>query len=93
MGIMDKVKAQAEVAKAKAQEGLAQGQAKLEAFQDKRAADGLLHDLGAAYYAQQRSGGSAQAVDDALKALDAHVVENGPLVASDPDEKEPPTVS
>ena len=91
MGIMDKVKAQAEVAKAKAQEGLAQGQAKIEAFQDKRAADGLLRDLGAAVYAQQRSGGSSQAVDQAMAALDAHVAENGPIGAD--DDNAPPSIT
>ena len=91
MGIMDKVKAQAEVAKTKAQEGLAMGQAKVEAFQDKRAADGLLRDLGSAYYAQQRSGGSQQAVDDAVAALDKHVAENGPLHDPADDAPEAPS--
>jgi hypothetical protein len=79
MGIMDKVKAQAEQAMAKAQQGVAQGQGKFDALQAKRAADKLLHDLGVAVYAERRSGGPQAAVDTALAALDAHVAEHGPL--------------
>jgi hypothetical protein len=74
---MDKVKAQAEQALAKGKEGMAQGQAKLDAMQAKKLGDGLLRDLGAAYYAQQRSGGSDTAVAEALAKLDAHVAEHG----------------
>jgi hypothetical protein len=79
MGFMDKVKSQAEQALAKAQQGVAQGQEKLDALQGKRAGDALLRDLGAAYYAQQRTGGPADAVATALAALDAHVATHGPL--------------
>ena len=52
MGLLDKVKdaAQATVA---AKDAAAKGQAKLDEAQAKRAADGLLRDLGAAYYATQ----------------------------------------
>jgi hypothetical protein len=73
MGLMDKVKAQAEVAVAKGQQAVAQGQAKVEELQEKRAYDALLHDLGAAYYAAQRSGGSTADVDAALAAVAAQV--------------------
>ncbi len=79
MGFMDKVKAQAEVAVTKAQQGVAQGQSKIEEFQDKRAADALLVKLGHAYYAEQRTGGATADVAAALAAVDAHVAENGPL--------------
>jgi hypothetical protein len=79
MGIMDKVKAQAEQAMAKAQQGMAQGQTKLDAMQAKRAADKLLRDLGNAVYRERRGGGSPAAVDAALAALDAHVAEHGAL--------------
>jgi hypothetical protein len=79
MGLMDKVKAQTEQAMAKAQQGLAQGQSKLDAMQAKRAADGLLRELGAAVYAHRRNAGPAEAVEAALTALDAHVAEHGPL--------------
>jgi len=77
MGLMDKVKQQAEQAIAKAQQGVSQGQAKLDQVQAKRQADGLLRDLGAAYYAMQRSGGPADAVDAAMKLVDEHVAAQG----------------
>lgn len=77
MGLMDKVKAQAEVAVAKGQQAVAQGQAKVEELQEKRALDGLHRDLGAAYYAARRSGGSQADVDAALAAVDAHLAANG----------------
>ena len=77
MGLMDKVKAQAEQAVAKGKQGVAQGQSKLEEIQAKKRADGLLRNLGAAYYAQQRSGGSADAVAAALAAVDQHATEHG----------------
>ncbi|HEX3706739.1 MAG TPA: hypothetical protein VHV76_08925 [Mycobacteriales bacterium] len=77
MGLMDKVKAQAEQAVAKGQQAVAQGQAKVDEMQAKRAHDGLLRDLGAAYYAAQRSGGPTSDVDAALVAVDAHVAAEG----------------
>ena len=52
MGLMDKVKAQAEQAVAKGQQAMAQGQAKLDAMQAKKHGDALLRDLGVAYYAK-----------------------------------------
>jgi len=81
MGLMDKVKAQAEQALAKGKEGVAQGQAKLEEVQAKRQGDALLRELGLAYYKGQREGGSAAAVSDALAKVDAHVAEHGSLDA------------
>jgi hypothetical protein len=77
MGLMDKVKAQAEQAVAKGKEGVAQGQAKLDAMQAKKQADALLRDLGAAYYAQKHNGGPADAVTAALAKVTAHEAENG----------------
>lgn len=71
MSFMDKVKSQAEQAMVKAQQGVAQGQTKLNEMQAGKSQDGLYRDLGSAYYAQQRSGGSADAVEAALAALDA----------------------
>ena len=79
MGFMDKAREAAQQATAKAQQGLAQGQSKLDEVQTTRAADGLLRDLGAAFYAEQRSGGSHEAVVGALDAVDAHVAGHGPL--------------
>jgi hypothetical protein len=81
MGFMDKVKAQAEQAMVKAQQGVAQGQTKLDDIQTKRAGDALIASLGAAYYAEQRQGGATQSVTDALAAVDAHVASHGPIGA------------
>ncbi len=82
MGLMDKLKGQAEQAASKAQQGAAQAQARFDAMQAKRAADGLLHDLGGAYYAEQRQGGPHDAVERALAALDAHASKGGPIDVS-----------
>ena len=76
MGIMDKVKAQAEQAMVKAQQGVTQGQAKLEAYQaNKHSRDALLRELGSAYYDMVRSEGSQAAVDAALAAVDQAAAE------------------
>ena len=82
MGLMDKIKAQAGQVATKAQEGSAQMQAKFDAMQAKRGADGLLHDLGAAYYAEKRQDGPHDAVEKALAALDAHASQVGPVDVS-----------
>lgn len=79
MGFLDKAREAAQQAATKAQQGVAQGQAKLDEVQAARAWDKLLRDLGTSYYAEQRSGGPHQAVVAALSALDAHVAANGPL--------------
>lgn len=73
MGLMDKVKQQAEQALTKAQQGVAQGQAKLDEVQTKRQGDQLLRDLGAAYYAAERSGGPTEDVAKAIAAVDEHM--------------------
>ena len=79
MGLMDTVKQQAEQALAKAQQGVSQGQAKLDQVQGKRQADSLLRDLGAAYYAWQRTGASQGDVEAALELVDQHVATHGPV--------------
>lgn len=79
MGLLDKAREAASQAVTKAQPLMAQGQAKLTEVQNKRAADGLLHDLGVAFYAEQRRGGSSEAVVSALRALDSHVAKNGAI--------------
>jgi hypothetical protein len=84
MGLMDKVKQQAEQALAKAQQGVSQGQAKLDQVQAKRQADALLRDLGAAYYASQRTGGSQEQVDAAMRLVDEHVAAHGAVDADGP---------
>jgi hypothetical protein len=78
MGLIDKVKQQAEQAVGLAQQGVSQGQAKLDQVQAKRQAQTLLRNLGAAYYAQQRQGGPEAAVTAALAAMDEHVAAHPP---------------
>jgi hypothetical protein len=71
MSLMDKMKGQAAQALTKAQQGVSQGKAKIEEAQAKHQWDSLLRNLGAAVYAEQRDGGSSDAVTAALAALDA----------------------
>ncbi|MGA9776036.1 MAG: hypothetical protein WBU92_08980 [Candidatus Dormiibacterota bacterium] len=82
MGLMDKLKGQAEQIAAQAREGTAQVQARVDQAQAKRATDGLLRELGAAYYAEQRQGGPHDAVEQALAALDSHAGPSGTIDAS-----------
>jgi hypothetical protein len=74
MNLMDKMKEQAAQALNKAQQGVSQGKAKIDEAQAKHQWDGLLRSLGAAVYAEQREGGSSEAVTAALSALDAQAV-------------------
>lgn len=83
MGLLDKVKAQAEAGLAKAGEASKAGQAKLDAVQAKHKADGLLHDLGAAVYADRAGRATDQTSSDAERIvgeLQAYEAEYGPLV-------------
>jgi hypothetical protein len=82
MSFLDKVKEQAAVATAAAKDAAQKGQAKLDDLQSKRAADGLLRDLGAAYYALQT--GRSASVSDAdltrlVNALREHEATHGAL--------------
>jgi predicted metal-dependent HD superfamily phosphohydrolase len=72
MSLMDTVKQQAGHAWGTAQHGLGQGQAKFDELRANRQAQALFRNLGAAYYAQQREGGSEADVAAALAALDQH---------------------
>jgi hypothetical protein len=76
MSFLDKAKVAAEKAATKAQQGVQQGQAKIEELQEKRKFDSLLRDLGAACWEEERHGGDHEAVVRVLAALDAHTVEN-----------------
>ena len=62
MSLMDKMKEQAAEALTKAQQGVSQGKAKIDEAQTKHQWDGLLRNLGQAVYAEQRDGGSSDAV-------------------------------
>jgi len=83
MGFMDKVKAGAEVGLAKATEATKAGQEKLDQTTAKHKADGLLHDLGAAVYADTVGRGTEQTTADAERLvgeLQAYEAEYGNLV-------------
>jgi hypothetical protein len=88
MTLLDKAKVAAEKAAAVGKQGVQQGQAKIDAIQTKRKADALLHDLGSAYFAELRHGGSHEAVETALTALDGHEKEHGTV---NPETEEPTT--
>jgi hypothetical protein len=88
MTLLDKAKVAAEKAAARGKQGVQQGQAKIDAIQTKRKADVLLRELGSAYYAERRHGGSHDAVESALDALDGHEKEHGTV---DPDTDEQAT--
>jgi hypothetical protein len=82
MGLMDKVKASAEIGLAKASEAGKAGQAKLDAAQAKHKADGLLRDLGAAVYADHVGKGSDDVTQQAARIVDelkAYEAEYGPI--------------
>ncbi|MHB8439605.1 MAG: hypothetical protein ACYDD4_10625 [Acidimicrobiales bacterium] len=79
MGLMDKIKSQAEQLAVKAQQGTSQVQTKFDSVQAKRTSDALLRDLGAAYYAEQRQGGPHDAVETALGQLDGHIGKTGAI--------------
>jgi hypothetical protein len=82
MGLMDKVKAQAEQAVAKGKQGMAQGQAKIEEMQAKKQGDALLRDLGAAVYAQKTGKAGAEAdadIERLVSELRAHESEHGAI--------------
>src|SRR5438270_9013624 len=64
MGFLDKVKGTAEKVAEKAQQGVQQGQHKLEDLQEKRKLDVLLHDLGAALYLDRTGRGTAAISSD-----------------------------
>jgi hypothetical protein len=79
MTLLDKAKVAAEKAAARGKQGVQQGQAKIDAIQTKRKADALLRELGAAYYAELRHGGSHDAVASVVDALDSHEKEHGAI--------------
>jgi len=82
MGLMDKVKASAEIGLAKATEAGKAGQAKLDAAQAKHKADGLLRDLGAAVYADHLGKGgddNTQTAERLVEELKAYEAEYGPI--------------
>jgi hypothetical protein len=82
MGLMDKVRASAEVGLAKATEAGKAGQAKLDAAQAKHKSDLLFQDLGKAAYADFQGKATDQTTKEAeriVAELQAYEAEYGPL--------------
>lgn len=84
MTLLDKAKVAAEKAAAAGKQGMQQGHAKIDSIQTKRKADALLRELGAAYYAELRHGGSHETVESVVQELDNHEKEHG-AVDAEPD--------
>ena len=96
MGLLDKVKAQAAAATVMAKDAAQKGQAKLDEVQAKKAADGMLRDLGAAVYATKtgRSTPTTDAdIDRLVTALQAHESEHGALTLAPESAAAAPTAT
>jgi hypothetical protein len=96
MGLLDKVKAQATAATEMAKDAAAKGQAKLDEAQAKKAAEGMLRDLGAAFYATKT--GRATPTTDAdierlVTAIQQYESEHGPLTLAPESPAAAPTAS
>ncbi len=96
MGLLDKVKATAATATEAAKDAAAKGQAKLDEVQAKKAADAMLRDLGAAYYATKT--GRATPTTDAdmehlVTALQAHESQHGAITLAPESPAAAPTAA
>jgi hypothetical protein len=85
MSLTDSMKQQAGQAWGTVQQGLGQGHAKFDELRANRQAQSLLRNLGAAYYAKEREGGSEEAVAAALEAMDRHLEAHRPHETSADD--------
>jgi hypothetical protein len=96
MGLLDKVKAQATAATEMAKDAAAKGQAKMNDVQAKKAADGMLRDLGAAFYAT-KTGRSTPTTDtdiaQLVTALQAHESEHGQITLAPESAAAAPTAT
>jgi hypothetical protein len=96
MGLLDKVKAQATAATEMAKDAAQKGQAKMDGMQAKKAGDGMLRDLGAAFYAAKtgRETPSTEAdVERLVAALQAHESEHGSITLAPESAAAAPTAA
>src|ERR1019366_7046573 len=96
MGLLDKVKAQATAATVMAKDAAQKGQAKLDEVQSKKGADGILRDLGAAYYATKTGRASPTTdadIDRLVAALQTHESEHGGLTLAPESAAAAPTAT
>jgi len=80
MGLMDKVKAQANQVAQKTQETAQSGKAKLDQAQANRHADAMLQQLGAAVYAERTGHGTADSqakIDKLINDISTYERDNG----------------
>jgi hypothetical protein len=87
MGLMDKVKAQANQLAQKAQETAQEGKARIDQAQANKHADVLLRNLGAMVYAERTGRGAADSQDQITRLIgeiSAHEAENGINLSSQP---------
>jgi uncharacterized protein (DUF2164 family) len=90
MALMDKMKAQAAQLAQMAQEAGKTGQAKIEEVQARRKADGVLRELGLAYYSQRVGGATGDPTSQMstlIEELKAYEVEHGPLAGTSADDE------
>jgi hypothetical protein len=96
VGLLDKVKAQATAATEMAKDAAAKGQAKMNEAQAKKAADGMLRDLGAAFYATKvgRATPTTDAeIDQLVVALQSHESEHGQITLAPESAAAAPTAT
>jgi hypothetical protein len=96
MGLLDKVKAQATAATEMAKDAAAKGQAKMNEVQAKKVADGMLRDLGAAFYATQtgRATPTTEAdMERLVAALQSHESEHGQVTLAPESAAAAPTAA
>jgi hypothetical protein len=96
MGLFDKVKAQATAATAVAKDAAQKGQAKLDEVQAKKGADGMLRDLGAAFYATKTGRATPSTdseIDRLVAALQTHESEHGALTLAHESAAAAPTAA
>ncbi len=82
MGLMDKVKEQAAAAASVAKDVAQKGQAKVDELQARRAADGVLRDLGLTVYLTKVGRGSPNAesdIDGYVETIREYENEHGPI--------------
>jgi hypothetical protein len=87
MGLMDKVKAQANTLAQKTQETAREGKARIDQAQANRHADLMLRNLGALVYAEQTGRGTPQSQDQIAKLIgdiSSHEAQNGINLSSEP---------
>jgi len=96
MGLLDKAKAQMTAATEMAKDAAQKGQAKMDGMQAKKAADGMLRDLGAAFYATKtgRATPSTDAdIERLVAALQGHENDHGSITLAPESAAAAPTAA